>query len=266
MFLTSNGGTKRPQARSADEGVPSEVSARKPKEIVIGAERRPKKISSVAQDSFWDDAIMLPAESRTSHKMTVLLWDAGAEVSTMTCFCERPRGRFAEFLCKEDRDLPAAIAVPARGRKGFTLRCALLGASLVLACRDAQAALGEDTASVIADSQRMNGARSSKATERYIAHEIRIASDIVVREYVGAEGKVFAVTWRGPRLPDMRQLLGAYFETYREATRVKRARHGPFVIDEPGLIVHSNRHLRSFFGEAHLPAAVPAFVRPLELP
>jgi hypothetical protein len=131
--------------------------------------------------------------------------------------------------------------------------------------RRACAALGADAASIVADTDRMNGTCSSKAASKYTIHEIRASSGIAVREFVGGDGKVFAVTWRGPFLPNMRQLLGAYFEPYSQAMRSKHARHRPFVIDQPGLVLHSSGHMRFFSGDAHIPAALPDGVRAEDL-
>jgi hypothetical protein len=107
----------------------------------------------------------------------------------------------------------------------------------------------------------MKGSYKATAASKYTVHEIRLSSGVVVREFVGSDAKVFAVAWRGPFLPNLRQLLGAYFEPYTRAARTGHARHRPFVVDEPGLVVHSSGHSRWFIGEAHIPAALPDGVR-----
>jgi hypothetical protein len=106
--------------------------------------------------------------------------------------------------------------------------------------------------------------RSVMATDQYVIHEIVLPSGTTVREYVSA-GRVCAVAWRGPWLPDMRILLGSYFDQYRKAFRHKRSSHQPFVVDEPGLVVHAGGHMRGFFGEAHVPALLPNGARIEEL-
>ena len=42
------------------------------------------------------------------------------------------------------------------------------------------------------------------------------AHGIVVREYVDAAGTVYAVSWRGPAMPNVEALLGAYFPRFRD--------------------------------------------------
>ena len=53
-------------------------------------------------------------------------------------------------------------------------------------------------------------------------------SGTTVREYVSSNGTVFAVAWQGPWLPDLRQMLGPYFDDYQRAlqstTGKRRAR------------------------------------------
>ncbi len=67
-------------------------------------------------------------------------------------------------------------------------------------------------------------------------------------------------------MPDLRRLLGKYFEVFRRAERAHHARRRPFVIDEPDFVLHSGGRMRSFFGEAHVPSLVPEGVRVEALP
>jgi hypothetical protein len=128
----------------------------------------------------------------------------------------------------------------------------------------AWASLGGDTASIRADQLHMQGSRTTKAAESYTVHEIQAATGTVVREFLSPEGKVFAVAWNGPRLPDLRQLLGSYFEPYRAAIQsrsgVRMARR-PVVIDQPGLVVQIGGHIGAFSGRAYVPEMLPSSVR-----
>lgn len=94
--------------------------------------------------------------------------------------------------------------------------------------------------------------------EGYAVHEIRLPSATVVREYVSGSGKVVAVSWHGPFLPDLQQLLGKYFERYKQAA-VAAHRHGrrPLVVRQPELVVQSGGHMRAFHGKAYLPNMLP---------
>jgi hypothetical protein len=133
---------------------------------------------------------------------------------------------------------------------------------LVVAC-PASAALGGDASSVGRDLARMNGADNVGSTGRHTVHEILVPGGTVVREYVSAEGVVFAVTWSGPFRPDLRQLLGAYFDEFTDAAREAKSRHAgraPLVIERPDLVVHMGGRSRAFVGRAFVPSLVPADV------
>jgi hypothetical protein len=110
----------------------------------------------------------------------------------------------------------------------------------------------------------MQGTRTTNAAQSYTVHEIQAASGTVVREYLSPEGKVFAIAWRGPWLPDLRQLLGGYFEQYRAAVQsprgVRMARK-PIMIDQPGLVVQIGGQIRAFAGRAYVPGMLPPGVR-----
>jgi hypothetical protein len=91
----------------------------------------------------------------------------------------------------------------------------------------------------------------------YLVHEMQSQAGTVVREYVSPAGRVFAVSWQGPFLPDLRQVLGQYFDQFAQAAQARRTRGGPLIINEPGLIVESGGHMRSFFGRAYVPQMMP---------
>ena len=124
-----------------------------------------------------------------------------------------------------------------------------------------QASIGGNVSSVDSDRIRMQGAlRQIVRTGPYTLHEMQSASGVVVREYVSDAGTVFAISWQGATFPDMRQLLGPYFERYHaEAERLAHARkgHGPLTVDLGDLIVQSAGHNRAFSGRVYLPQAAP---------
>jgi len=78
----------------------------------------------------------------------------------------------------------------------LTLLCALVIA--LYSSAPAVAALGGDIASVETDRVSMKGAQSVTSGIGYSVHEIQTAAGMVIHEYVSAQGKVFAVSWRGP--------------------------------------------------------------------
>ncbi len=124
----------------------------------------------------------------------------------------------------------------------------------------AAAALGGSEASIAADQAQMKATRRIVAAPRYTVHEIQTASGTVVREYVSAQGQVFAVAWQGPFLPDLQQVLGSHFAEYTAAARSKRVGHGSLMVSQPGLVVQSGGHMRAFSGRAYVPQLLPADV------
>lgn len=128
----------------------------------------------------------------------------------------------------------------------------------------AQAALGGDMVSILADQGQMQGSRKTVKMDTYTVHAIEGANGTVVNEYERTEGGVFAVAWHGPFIPDMRQILGSYYDQYvqaRQAQNGLRRGRRPIVINEPGLVVLMGGHPHSFFGKAYLPDKLPHGVR-----
>jgi len=60
-------------------------------------------------------------------------------------------------------------------------------------------------------------ARAYVRAELYTMHELEATTGTKVREYLDGEGKVFAVAWQGPFRPNLRELLGSYYETFLKA-------------------------------------------------
>ena len=130
----------------------------------------------------------------------------------------------------------------------------------LLSSTPAQAALGAGEDSVAADQAQLKATRRIVAGQQYSMHEIQTAAGTVIREYVSAQGQVFAVVWRGPQLPDLQQILGTYFADFQAAGQGRRAGRGPLQVQQPGLVLHSGGHMRAFMGHAYLPQALPAGV------
>ena len=132
----------------------------------------------------------------------------------------------------------------------------------------ARAELGGDISSVQNDQVHMKGALRSTAFNNYTVHEITDTNGGVVREYASPGGKVFAVAWQGRWAPDLRQLLGTYFEQFARATELQqsqRSGRGPLLIQEPGLAVHTSGSMRNVFGRAFIPEQMPEGLNPASL-
>ena len=120
----------------------------------------------------------------------------------------------------------------------------------------APAALGGDVASVHADQSELNATLKTVPASQFTQFEMQLPSGTTVREYVSQAGAVFAVTWEGPSLPDLRQLLGGYFQRYVDALHGGGG-VGARVIEQPGLVVYTGGHMRAFRGRAYVPQLLP---------
>jgi hypothetical protein len=149
--------------------------------------------------------------------------------------------------------------------------CACLGILFFISyAAPAHATLGGDAASVDTDQTSMkveHAARRSLAMNgSYTVHESTLPSGTRVRQYVSNAGVVFAVSWDGPFIPDLRQLLGLHFDTMvaRQAQQ-SNAGHRSFSQHEADLVIESGGHQRSFAGRAYLKSAIPAGVTEQEI-
>src|ERR1700676_758401 len=123
-----------------------------------------------------------------------------------------------------------------------------------------RAALGGDAASVLTDGAELQGVVHSVLGQQYDMEEITAASGVLVREFLNRNGIVFAVTWSGPVVPDLRTLLGPSFESYTKAVAALKqpGLHRSLRIATPELVVESGGHMRAYSGRAYLPPLIPA--------
>jgi hypothetical protein len=139
-------------------------------------------------------------------------------------------------------------------------------AVLLVAAGPGRAALGGDETSIQADRIRLKGAVSTRQMPQFAMHDIAPPGGASVRQYVSPAGKVFAVAWQGPAMPDLRQLLGPHFDRYVAAAKDKRVKRAPVVIRESTLVLVSGGHPRAFSGRAYVPDLVPQDVDADALP
>ncbi len=145
----------------------------------------------------------------------------------------------------------------------WVLAAATFAFAALLLSRPACAALGEPVGSVASDGQKMKAQVRATAQTGFTVHEMTLPSGTVVREYVGADQRVFAVSWRGPQMPDVRQLLGTYYATLQSAQRAggPRATHRHLDVRSGDLVVQSSGHMRAWSGRAWVASMVPQGVQ-----
>ena len=144
----------------------------------------------------------------------------------------------------------------------------LLGLLLAISAGAATATLGQSpsvagagAASAAVPAAKMQAVTPVAPSSLYTLHEVQLENGTSVREYATPAGIVFAVSWQGPVLPDLRALLGNYFNTFKletERVRITGRRGGPVSIDHADLVVQSSGRMRNFFGHAYAPTLIPA--------
>lgn len=175
-------------------------------------------------------------------------------------------------------------------RKG-TLFCAQRLLLVVLVPALSFASLGGDLNSVLSDQIKFQGSERVTQMGSYEIHEIQMqaaqaatqagaqtgtqpevknntspgTNATVVREYVSPAGLVFAVTWHGPFLPNMRQLLGSHFQQFADAVKQQSSsrpgRH-PLQVVQPEFAVQLTGNPHSHAGKVYLPGMLPAGLQP----
>jgi hypothetical protein len=121
----------------------------------------------------------------------------------------------------------------------------------------AAAGLGGPESSIQGDVAKLQGTVNTTEHLTYRVHEIELPSGTVLREFVAPGGAVFAVAWHGPFIPNLRQILGQYFDNYVAAAQVSPVNHRRLDINRSDLVVHAVGHMRAFSGIAYLPQTVP---------
>jgi len=152
-------------------------------------------------------------------------------------------------------------------RRFLVLRAGALvmGLALTLVSHTARAELGGTVASVHNDQVAMKASIRITNAASYTVHELAMPAGVIVREFVSGTGQVFGVAWAGPANPDLRQVLGTYFDQYQQVRQQMRAPRGALNVQLPGLIVQMAGHLRSFSGRAFVPEMIPQSVRAEEI-
>jgi len=147
-----------------------------------------------------------------------------------------------------------------RGKSGRIVLW-LFGACTLLAApfaRPAYAGLGDEVASVEKDRVGMQAKLHVSKRTNYDIHELTLDTGATVREFVGQDNMVFAVSWSGGWRPNLRDLFSKHYDRYVEGTRGRRYARGPVHIELPGMVIFMGGHLRHFFGYAYLTEQVPA--------
>jgi hypothetical protein len=132
--------------------------------------------------------------------------------------------------------------------------------------RPAGAVLGEPAASVRADQATMAGSSMTSTTRaNYSVEQIGTPWGTVVNEYLSPDGLVFAISWRGPRPPDLSQMLGSYFSDYQAALNQSHQMRRQLRVKSATVVVETGGHMRDLWGRAYVPSLIPSGVTTEEI-
>lgn len=131
---------------------------------------------------------------------------------------------------------------------------------VVIAALPAWASLGKNFDSVAADQRHMAADMRSTAQNGYAVHEMTSPYGERVKEFATPAGVVFGISWSGPVMPDLKQLLGDYFAEFQQAAQAAGPRRRALLAESEHLVIESAGHMRSFRGRAYVPTLVPAGV------
>jgi hypothetical protein len=124
----------------------------------------------------------------------------------------------------------------------------------------AHASLGSSRGTVEADRVHLSATVTSEIAGDNRVETLLPKNGGVVREYSDANGVVFAITWRGPARPDLRQLLGERFTGVagQMSRHAVRRTSRLLVMSRPEVVVRSQGRPGAFSGIAFDPRLVPA--------
>lgn len=124
-----------------------------------------------------------------------------------------------------------------------------------------------DAASNKASSTPQASTEQTGTATGWTTREATLADGLVEREYLTADGKVFAVAWRGPHRPELSVLLGTPYATQmsrnaRELRRQGQGSHRTTSQSGETFAVQASTHQRLSSGVAWLPSLLPSGVDP----
>jgi len=155
-----------------------------------------------------------------------------------------------------------------RGKRALLIAVLAGVASFAICESSAQAALGGKIDSLQIEASALRGQLSSTAsTSTYTTQVITLPTGTTVREYANAAGQVFAVSWSGPRPPDLSQLLGTHFSEFKASlqTASHSDLHRHVQVQTSQMRYVGGGRLNNMHGTAWLPAAMPTGVSPEDL-
>ena len=142
-------------------------------------------------------------------------WHGSPDVVQHTELCKSAMKEWNPF-CRPEHSTPI---MPHASKPHLRNKycCPLAILRLITAC-PVCAELGGDAAFVEADRVHVNAEVRMQRASIFSVHELQTPGGTTIREYVAPTGRVFAVAWTGPQMPDLQRLFGSYFESLKART------------------------------------------------
>lgn len=150
--------------------------------------------------------------------------------------------------------------------------CVAISAGCILVSSQCLAALGQDPTIGQSTGQGTGQAaqqqsvikRSVQSTlATYNSVSTVLPSGTELTEFTNASGKVFAISWQGPTLPDLNVMLGSYFSTFK-SNRERASRlwnvGSPVTASDDEVVIRSNGRMGNFSGHAYVSKMIPTGV------
>ncbi|MCE7528026.1 DUF2844 domain-containing protein [Polynucleobacter sp. IMCC 30228] len=118
-----------------------------------------------------------------------------------------------------------------------------------------QAELGGNLASINLEQKTFGSTLTSSPQTGYTIYSQNINPGLVIKEYLTNNGNVFAVTWKGPNLPNFQVVLGSYYSNY--LTALQNNPRAIFFQDD-NIVIESGGVMGGYVGRAYLPKQFPA--------
>ena len=105
--------------------------------------------------------------------------------------------------------------------------------------------------------------KASPSPTGYTIKAVTLENGTAVQEFVGTDGVVFAVTWKGAFQPNLKELLGSHFTTMTNAAQSRpMAGNSQLSVSANDVVILSSGHMRSVSGRAWIPSLLPSGVTP----
>lgn len=120
-----------------------------------------------------------------------------------------------------------------------------------------QSKMAANNVTAISKVQSMNSSLGAPYSVNEVTSESR-----TVKEFINANGLIFAITWKGQGRPDFSQIFGVYYSEFkfeRQAEKLLAARsRNHLEVKGENLVVSSFGHGNILMGIAYLPKFMPA--------